>query len=324
MSNAIQTPFDSQLCRNIEAMTDCLASWQPDLDRRAFHARVDAIVEEAHLVCRRAPTRSLGDEWRSSLHRHFLEAPFIARAFSKPLGYAGDYELMNIIYRNRPEGETPIGRALHQWANSFRSACAVRSRRRWVLQQMQDHARQRDGAYRVLSLASGPAMELQDLVRESFLAERAELLCIDQDAQSLATARAEIERAMRETGRYLPASFSSDSVKRLLLRGGESQGYGPRDFIYTMGLYDYLPEEVGRKLAALLYKMLAPGGRLVIGNFGRQADAQAFLDLVCDWHLIYRSADEVRNLAADMPADARVDVTLDATGTVYFLVVDKP
>ena len=306
---------------HVDAMIECLESWRPDGDRRAFHQRLDSLLEATRSS--RALTAPRLAAWRRRVHPYFLQAPWIERAFRKPLGYAGDFELMNIIYRNEPEGATALGRALHQWANSFRSASAVRSRRRWILQEMQDHAQTRAGAYRILSLASGPAMELQDLVRESFLAERAELLCMDQDAQSLGYAEAEIRRAMGETGRRLPASFSRDSVKNLLA-SGPREATGPRDFVYAMGLYDYLPDTVGRSLTSVLYGLLAPGGRLVIGNFASHADAQPFLDLVCDWHLVYRSADEVRALASELPGDAKIDVRLDSTGTVYFLVVERP
>jgi extracellular factor (EF) 3-hydroxypalmitic acid methyl ester biosynthesis protein len=313
--------IDPDFESHVDAMVECLESWRPESDRRAFHERLDSLLERARPSCTLTAPRAA--EWRRRVHPYFMQAPWIDRAFRKPLGYAGDFELMNIIYRNEPEGVTPLGRALHQWANLFRSASAVRSRRRWILQAMQDHAQKHTGPYRILSLASGPAMELQDLVRESFLAERAELLCIDQDAQSLGYAETAIRQAMVETGRHLPAAFSRDSVKNLLARGSREDS-GSRDFAYAMGLYDYLPESVARRLTSMLYGLLAPGGRLVIGNFAGHADAREFLELVCDWHLVYRSADEMHALASELPRDAKVDVRLDSTGTVYFLSVERP
>lgn len=39
------------------------------------------------------------------------------------------------------------------------------------------------------------------------------------------------------------------------------------NYIYSMGLFDYLPTPVAQKLAKQLYNLLAPGGLLLIGNY---------------------------------------------------------
>lgn len=320
MSHGSLSTIDPVLLPHAAAMADCLSTLAEN--PREMHETLDTILAQTRAAIGADP--ALSAQWREQFLPAFLQAPFVERAFRKPLGYAGDFEMMNLIYRNMPEGETPLGRALHRWANSYRSAAAVRSRRRWILQQMQEHARLRKSdPYRILSLASGPATELSDLVYESFLADRADIRCIDQDVQSLAFARAGLLRAMAETGRQLPISFSSRSVKALLSQGGEREEGGERDFVYAMGLFDYLPDHVARPLVTLLHDLLAPGGRLVIGNYSRRADAQDFLDLVCDWRLLYRSLSEVYALASNLPEETRVDVKLDSTGCVWLLIVDK-
>ena len=44
----------------------------------------------------------------------FLCSPFGQRTFYKPLGYsAGDYEMMNMIHRNRPEGGSLYEKLIH-------------------------------------------------------------------------------------------------------------------------------------------------------------------------------------------------------------------
>jgi extracellular factor (EF) 3-hydroxypalmitic acid methyl ester biosynthesis protein len=35
-------------------------------------------------------------------------SPFAARCFREPLGYAGDFEMMNMVYRNDSLGGTPL------------------------------------------------------------------------------------------------------------------------------------------------------------------------------------------------------------------------
>ena len=52
---------------------------------------------------------------RRELHPLILCSPFIHRTFTKPLGYAGDYEMVNMILRDRFEGPTTYARLV----NSF-------------------------------------------------------------------------------------------------------------------------------------------------------------------------------------------------------------
>ncbi|PMY01602.1 SAM-dependent methyltransferase, partial [Pseudomonas sp. GW460-13] len=43
---------------------------------------------------------------QSALHPLLLRAPFVYRTFTKPLGYAGDYEMVNQILNDPQQGPT--------------------------------------------------------------------------------------------------------------------------------------------------------------------------------------------------------------------------
>ena len=62
------------------------------------------------------------------------EAPFYWRIMNKPEGYAGDAEMMNIIYRDQYEGETPFGMLVHREAVDSDACQAVRNRRTFLLE----------------------------------------------------------------------------------------------------------------------------------------------------------------------------------------------
>src|SRR5262249_4825494 len=49
------------------------------------------------------------------LHPHLLSSPFLYRTFKKPLGYAGDYEMVNMICRDPLEGSTLFAKILNLW-----------------------------------------------------------------------------------------------------------------------------------------------------------------------------------------------------------------
>src|SRR5262249_17542349 len=90
---------------------DILAVVAPDLlsriaaGRAQLPALVDGLSEQEHAE-RRAYAAV-------HLHRFCRQAPLMRRALEKPLGYAGDYEMMNMLYRDPAEGETLFGKALN-------------------------------------------------------------------------------------------------------------------------------------------------------------------------------------------------------------------
>ena len=292
-----------------------------------FFLGLNRCIQQAHaqLGTLSPSARSQGSQdWRDRFHRWFLQAPCIERAFSKPLGYPGDYGVMEMGYRNQPEGSTPLGRRLHQWFSSgFRGSAAVRSRRRRAVLEMERHAANSEGPWRALAVASGSSRELRDMVMESYLAERLHIVCVDQDPRALKFAEARYEAVALRYGRRLgDVQFVTDSVRRILKEGAER--HGPMDFVYSLGLYDYLPEAPAQTLTRRLYDTLAPGGRMMIANYSPDCDARPAIELIMDWHLIYRSEDEMRTLASTLPDAARVHVERDETGTLWWLVIDRP
>ena len=85
-----------------------------------------------------------------------LEAPFYRQIIAKPNGYAGDAEMMQMIYRDDFEGQTPFGMLLHKHATSTASCQAVRNRKDFLIDQIRKLE-----SGKVLSLAAGPAEEIK-------------------------------------------------------------------------------------------------------------------------------------------------------------------
>jgi hypothetical protein len=98
---------------------------------------------------------------QSSTHRLFQEAPYYWRLIHKPEGYTGDAEMMSIIYRKAYEGDTPFGRLVHKSATLCAACQAVRNRRVFLRDQIIT-----TGGGRILSVAAGPAMEIQDVLKQ--------------------------------------------------------------------------------------------------------------------------------------------------------------
>ena len=129
---------------------------------------------------------------------------------------------------------------------------------------------------------------------------------IDQDEEALAFSHDFLLRRCLERG-LATSQVRIDcihfSVRQILKpRTGEEMGILDQvlkgsDFIYSVGLMDYLPDPVASKLIAALYKLVGDGGQLYIGNLVEAEDSTWLMDFVLAWHLVWRDPEGMRALA---------------------------
>jgi extracellular factor (EF) 3-hydroxypalmitic acid methyl ester biosynthesis protein len=264
-------------------------------------------------------------EWKSVIkccREHPLlpilhQDPYAARAFRKPRGYPGDAAVIDYLYRASPTREerlnlTPLGLAILQANTTTPSGFAVRERKRSAAREIDLVAGRKPGAT-VVAMAAGHARELA--ISAAMRSPRiARFLALDHDERSLDVIRTDYGALGVEC---LPVS-----VHDLL------QGLAPiddADLIYALGLYDYIPELVAQRLTAVLFDMLAPGGRLLIANFTPGIVEAGYMEAVADWFLIYRSSQQLRQLSAELPAElvgAR-ELWIDDVRCVAYLRITK-
>ena len=118
------------------------------------------------------------------------------------------------------------------------------------------------------------------------------------------------------------ADFVNESVRTMLAPSNSNQEMGQFDFIYSMGLFDYLLPPVASRVLAKLYEQLKPGGKMVIGNFHVSNPSKYYMEYWLDWVLYYRTEDEFVNLLRNV-APSEIDVTYDESGVQMFLQVTK-
>lgn len=221
----------------------------------------------------------------------FMQSPLLDRSFSKPRGYAGDYETIDLIYRNEPHGVGRLGPRVDRWALDLASSSAVRSRREMMVRTIRSHASEVERPIRVTSLASGPARELFDIVADDNLEMHALCIDIDPEALSYSSARA------AQLGVADRFTFAQENVVRLM-RGRARIEVEPQHLIYSLGLIDYFDDPLVVPLLDWIWASLEPGGLVVIGNFAAESPDKAFMDHVVEWRLIYRTPERLRELLA--------------------------
>ena len=267
---------------------------------------------------------------RQHLHPLVLGAPFAHRTFYKPLGFAGDYEMVNMIARDGQEGGSLFAKVVNCWFLKQPPAVAHRNRLTYLARCMEMEALRLSGTgrkARIFSFACGPAIEMQRFLDSSPMSEQVELTVADFNNETVAYVTKALNDVKERSGRMVSIQAQKKSVHQLVkesLKPAAASARHEFDFIYCTGLFDYLSDHTCRQLMDIFYDRVAPGGLLVVANVEPSNPLRHGMAYLLDWHLIYRTAQELRALKPGRVPDDAIFVRSDATGVNLFLEVRKP
>lgn len=302
---------------------------------RLRHEVADAIVEASNAINDSLSTATPSDRQvlkeysQRCLHSLMMQSPWMRRAREKPLGYPGDYELMNGLYANHFTGGTLFAKTLNMGIVATLAGEAVRERKnaiKRVLSALLDERRPADRPIRILSIAAGPAQETFELLEERDTVEHpVEIVLFDQDKRALAFAYNRLERIVSTRWQdRVKIVYLHDSIKRLLRDEGLFTGFGKFDAIFSCGLFDYLQPRTASSLIGNFCGNLASGGTVYVGNMTPDNPSRWFMEFHCDWYLLYRERDELIRIGRLGAPEAEVSIMEEATGINPFVTLTRP
>jgi extracellular factor (EF) 3-hydroxypalmitic acid methyl ester biosynthesis protein len=259
---------------------------------------------------------------QQQIHPFVLSAPFINRTFNKPLGYAGDYEMVNMMVRNPYEGNSLFAKMLNFIFLSTPPVRAHRSRITYLTQMLlQETARARGPHQRVrfLNLGCGPAKEIQDFLTHHHVCDWTEFLLLDFNDETLNFTAKTLSEIKQANERATKIELTKKSVQQILKEAAKLDRLGKFDVVYCAGLFDYLTDEVSARLLQIFYSLTKPGGLVSATNVADINPSRGWMEYALDWHLIYRSVDQFRSL---VPAEAKSDAVVRAIGDGVNIAVE--
>ena len=247
---------------------------------------------------------------REVLNPWLLRSRFWNRSATKPHGYAGDFRMLEWMYDLEHDPCTDatqpaLVNVLDGLYATVHSVQAVWHRRRWFAQLLTDQAARRDeGPCRVLDVACGGSRYVRDVLR-TFRPRPLQVTFFDQDAAALTFVA---DRTVAGADHELICA----PVRRLADFVPDDAQF---DLVISTGLFDYLPNADAAALLSHMVARTAPGGVTAVCNFAPEDASKVVKDWVSDWRLIYRTADQLRDLFGD-PDRVRIDRSPDG-GLVY-------
>ena len=254
------------------------------------------------------------------LFPYFMRSRLAERAYYKPKGFAGDFKMMEHIYRMTPEGDGKLGRLIDGWLLKQVPPQAVRNRRRLLCRLLDRLSRARLHAkrLRIMNLACGSCRELFDFLGQCDYSGQIQASCIDIDADALQFADQHVNTIAHQAA----VRFMHENVIKWAL-GRCRQDLESQDIIYSSGLCDYLDGRLMSSLIDRCHAQLNPGGALVIGNFTPRNPDRQFMDNIMYWRLIHRNEEEMRQLFADSPFGDQVELVAEAEGVNLFAIATR-
>jgi extracellular factor (EF) 3-hydroxypalmitic acid methyl ester biosynthesis protein len=300
-----------------------------DTEGRKFRSYFDESLEKLESIVKgfsKEEHERHGFYLRKQLWNIIMCAPFMARTNLKPRGYSGDSEMMRMIYANEYAGDSTFAKILNKHPLDHPGSQAVRNRRTLISKKLteiknrcRNHA---DGRCRVLSVACGPAFELKDLLSSAEDFDTFHFTLLDQDKYALFEAAVLVDQIEKSLDRKIGVNYLNESVRTMLATRNLEGQWGRFDFIYSMGLFDYLTPPVAAAVLKKLYELLSPGGEMVIGNFHVSNPSRYYMEYWLDWVLYYRSESDFKELLGDAPS-AVMNVSFEDTRVQMFLHVTK-
>ena len=300
-----------------------------DTEGRKFRRYFDESLEKLESIVKgfsKEEHERHGFYLRKQLWNIIMCAPFMARTNLKPRGYSGDSEMMRMIYANEYTGDSTFAKILNKHPLDHPGSQAVRNRRTLIskmLTEIKNRCRNHaDGRCRVLSVACGPAFELKDLLSSPEDFDIFHFTLLDQDKYALFEAAVLVDQIEKSLDRKIGVNYLNESVRTMLATRNLEGQWGRFDFIYSMGLFDYLTPPVAAAVLKKLYELLSPGGEMVIGNFHVSNPSRYYMEYWLDWVLYYRSESDFKELLGDAPS-AVMNVSFEDTRVQMFLHVTK-
>jgi len=263
---------------------------------------------------------------RREIHPLTMCAPFIHRTYTKPLGFAGDYEMVRMILRDPMEGQNSYAKVVNSVLLRSGTAEAHRNRIVRLTEFLEGEARRVNALGRpfsVINIGCGPAADVERFLKTSWLSDQTKFHLLDFNRETLDFAQEQITHVIRERSRKTKVKFVHRSVHELLKQASARKTVPEKSFdmVYCAGLFDYLNNRICSRLLKLFYSWTLPGGLVVVTNVHPKHPVKGFLEHLQEWYLVLRNEKQMLALEPSLGAQK---ATTEDTGVNVFLEIRKP
>lgn len=229
--------------------------------------------------------------FREVISEHIKGSKLFYHGLIKPSGFPGDYQILEVIYNNRPISRG-FGCLFDYYFLENDYVNVVRDRKNWTKEFLSDFiCRAEKHSLRILNLACGGCRELRESIPMfEQCGKEVSFVLVDQDNNAIDFSESKLIK--------LPANIHVDFIVLDVLSYLKLSSHAalPFDFIYNIGLADYLPDSVLGPLLKRSFNILSQHGELLIAHKNIRSIPAPVADWMCDWKFIPRSKKDLKKL----------------------------
>jgi extracellular factor (EF) 3-hydroxypalmitic acid methyl ester biosynthesis protein len=260
------------------------------------------------------------------LHPLVLCAPFMHRTYKKPLGYAGDYEMVRMMTLDPFQGSSLFAKLLNAFFLNTPPVVAHRNRIDTLVRYLESESFRsphKKNRAKIFNLGCGPAAEIQRFLAHSNRSDQCDFTLLDFNDETIAFAQRTLTQIRDQNGRRTGLDILKKSVTQLIKNSAQFER-GSYDLVYCAGLFDYLSDNVSTMLLEIFYDLVAPGGLVLVSNVDASNPSQGWMECVVDWYLVYRNAAQMYDLIPKGIARDSVHVFAEPSSVNIFAEIRKP
>lgn len=300
-----ETPYSKEhLVRVTEAATHCL--------RTCRELECEIGDQEQEL-------RAAQKAFRNAIAPWFDKSWFMERGKTKPKGYPGDYIMLSAIYERLPKSPG-LGGYLDQYILASALGRAVPGRMRAVKQFLVEELARRDGEVSILDIACGPCREFVDGL-EHGPNVHPKITVVDSDQETLDFVAHSVSgvNGAPELNCVRHNALKIKSAKRNVER------FGRPNIIYSVGLFDYIPDRLLIPMLQGLRETLADDGVLYLAFKDADRYDKSPYQWMQDWFFFQRTVDDCLDLYRQAGFDVdKMEMTRDDTGVIVNFISRVP
>lgn len=220
----------------------------------------------------------------------FSQSQFINHIQNWPLGYPGDYQIVNMM----------IDRTTSTKYNTFEKSIEDFYLNSPISQQHREKINKQSNLIKkvclkkekanIISLACGPCRDIEN-TQEIIKIKNANILLIDSDNNSLLDAKARLKMIEAQIS-FLPIDILNmrKSINEFSKKNGKI------DLVYAGGLFDYLPKKTINFILKQIKDIMNDDGLVFFTNIKNGNPFKNTIEVMGNWSLIERDIDEINEL----------------------------
>jgi len=275
------------------------------------------------LLDNKIATKRMKEAFRAVCGPLAYKGDVVRRAFEKPRGYPGDYLMIEAVYDNKSLSKG-IGSSCDTYFLNDRYASAVRSRKDLMRHKLIDFIPNCNSAYvNILNIACGSCREIVEILSSKSMSDKkVKFTLVDHDEEALLFSEKKLALCKPKK---VGLEFLEHDVSNYIKEQDKYIGIlSKQDLVYSIGLADYLPDRIFKKLIYFCFQLLKPKGSIVLAHKDKDAYKPISTDWWCDWTFYSRNEDKLLHIINECGI-SNFDLTTERekSKTIIFITITK-